>query len=225
VGAPQPTDTATKGTDMPNESLTEIAVILDRSGSMDSIKKDMEGGFATFIAEQRKIPDPCVVSLYRFDTLFDAVYEERALADVPALDLEPRGSTALLDAMGQAIGLIGARLAKKPESERPGKVVVMVITDGAENASREFNRQQIKEKVTHQQDVYQWQFAFLGANMDSIGEAQSLGIASASAGNFQANSVGVGAMYASSGKAIGNYRATRSRDAKLTLDKDEEKQT
>lgn len=192
---------------MPNNDLTEIAVILDRSGSMQSIRADMEGGYAAFLAEQRASPSPCVVSLYQFDDRFDVVYQEVPLASAPGLSLVPRGSTALLDALGRSIVMIGERLAAKAEHERPGKIVVMVVTDGQENASREFTRELVREKVKHQTDVYGWQFAFLGANIDSFGEAASLGIAGAAVGNFQANAAGVDAMYASASAGVRAYRS------------------
>lgn len=209
---------------MPNPDLTEIAIVLDRSGSMDIIRKDMEGGFATFLAEQRKIPDPCNVSLYQFDNAFDVVYEDRPLAEAPPLTLTPRGGTALLDALARAMALIGERLARKPEAERPGKVVVLVITDGQENASREATRAQVAEKIKHQREAYNWQFAFLGANLDSFAEARSLNVSPAAVQNFQANAQGVGDMYAVSSKGVGAYRSTRSVNASLSIPKVKEEQ-
>ena len=190
---------------MPNAQLCELAVILDRSGSMASIKRDMEGGFATFIAEQSKDPSPCVVSLYQFDSTFETSYEERPLS-AASLELVPRGSTALLDAMGKAITLIGERLKAKPESERPGKVVVLVITDGQENASREWRREAVKAAVEHQREKYNWQFAFLGANLDSFSEAMSIGMRKAAAANFQASAQGVSSGYGLLSSSLRDYR-------------------
>ena len=129
--------------------------------------------------------------------------------------------TALLDAMGKAIDDVGARLAAKPETERPSKVVVVVITDGHENSSTRFTRAQIAEKVKHQESVYGWQFAFLGANIDSFGEADSLGISGTSTMDFQANAQGVGMMYGALNRSIATYR-TAGANATLALDADDD---
>lgn len=194
---------------MPNAQLCELAVVLDRSGSMQSIKADMEGGFATFIAEQRKDPSPCVVSLYQFDSVFNVVYEERPLSEA-TLELVPRGSTALLDALGKTIAMVGERLRAKPESERPGKVVVLVITDGYENASHEWSRARVKLAVEHQREKYNWQFAFLGANIDSFAEARSLGVAPQATMNYESNTKGVARAYRAVGMALNAYRGADS---------------
>ena len=89
----------------------------------------------------------------------------------------PRGSTALLDAVGQAINETGARLAAVDESQRPGLVVFVIVTDGQENSSREFTREQIRTMVEHQQSAYKWQFTFLSANQDAFAAGGSMGIA------------------------------------------------
>lgn len=193
---------------MPNENLTEIAVVLDRSGSMFQIRSDMVGAFAHFIDEQRKEPGACVVSLYQFDDRFETVYQERAIAEVGALNLDPRGNTALLDAMGKSISLIGERLAAKPEAERPGKVVIVVITDGLENASREWTRAQVRSRVEHQREQYAWQFAFLGANVDAFNEARSVGIPQGAALDYVASASGVQTMGTILSNAVRSYRGS-----------------
>src|SRR5437879_5693749 len=111
---------------MTNQNLTHIVAILDRSGSMMSIREDMQGGFNNFIAEQAKTPGEVRVSLYQFDTEYDTVYENKPLAEVPALVLEPRGGTALLDAVGRTITTVGQKLAQLDEDDRPGLVVVVI---------------------------------------------------------------------------------------------------
>lgn len=90
--------------------------------------------------------------------------------------LVPRGSTALLDAVGQAIVTTGEKLATLPEDQRPGLVMVVIVTDGEENSSREYNKQKIKDLITQQQDVYKWQFTFLGADQNAFAEAASMGM-------------------------------------------------
>jgi uncharacterized protein YegL len=125
---------------MTDQNLTHIYFLLDRSGSMTSIRTETIAGFDAFIAEQRKVAGACKVTLARFDNEYDEVYVDRDLAAVPTLELTPRGSTALLDAIGRLIVTAGERMAALPEEARPGSVVVGVMTDGYENASQGVER-------------------------------------------------------------------------------------
>jgi Mg-chelatase subunit ChlD len=202
---------------MPNQRLTEIVVVMDRSGSMETIKGAMTEGFARFIADQRKIPDPCNVTFYRFDTIVEQVFVECPLNDVGSMLLEPRGGTALRDALGTAINQVGARLAAKPEEQRPGKIIVVVITDGHENASTEFSQEQLAAMVKTQSEVYNWQFAFLGANIDSFAVGSAMGISASGIQNFVADAAGAQHMYSSTSAAVMDYRSNTSRNAKLNF--------
>lgn len=157
--------------------LTDVTVVLDRSGSMATCKVEAENGVNHFVEEQRKQPGSCVFSLVQFDTAYEFVHRGVPIGDVPRFTLVPRGMTALLDALGRAIHETGVRLAAMPESDRPGLVVFVIVTDGEENSSHEFSRAQIKQMIEHQHTQYQWQFTFLGANQDAFAEAAQLGIA------------------------------------------------
>ncbi len=161
---------------MTNPELTHIEFVLDRSGSMHSIKADIEGGFDAFIADQRTHPGRCTVSLAQFDNEYETVFTARDVHDVPALDLVPRGSTAMLDAIGRSISALGSRLAALPEAERPGTVVFAIMTDGMENSSREFTYQAIKELITRQEQSYNWQFLYMGADQDAIEVGAAIGV-------------------------------------------------
>lgn len=156
--------------------LTDVVVIVDRSGSMCSCRDDAEGGLNTFVEEQKKHPGDCNLTLVQFDTECEFVHRGVPIKDVPKFTLVTRGLTALLDAVGKAIAETGERLSKLDESQRPGLVVVVIITDGQENASKEYRRDQIKQMIEHQTTVYNWQFTFLGANQDAFEEASSIGI-------------------------------------------------
>ena len=162
---------------MTRSDLTHLYFLLDRSGSMQSIKSDIEGGFAAYLDEQRKAPGEALASLSQFDDVYEVVYADRPLADVPPLDLQPRHMTALHDAMGRLITDAGAKLAALPEDQRPGTVVVAIMTDGLENASKEWNAASIKALVTQQTDTYGWQFMYMGADQDAIEVGESLGVA------------------------------------------------
>lgn len=206
---------------MTDPNKTVIAVILDRSGSMMAIQDDMEGGFAQFVAEQRALPGECTLSLYQFDSEYEVVYEDLPLGDVPALSIVPRGSTALLDAVGRSITRLGKRLAAKPEHERPGAVVVMVITDGEENASRKVKRHVLKKTIEAQQRKYNWRFMYLGADASVFSEAESLGIQAAA--RYSPDTSGVNQLYVASSAAVASFRirvASGEQNADIEIDED-----
>lgn len=190
---------------MTDPSLTHIVAILDRSGSMASIREDMEGGFNEFIAKQRETDGACLVTLVRFDDQYDVVYTDKPIADVPPLELEPRGWTALLDAMGRTIITTGAKLAALPEDQRPGLVVVLVVTDGQENHSREYTLDQINALVKQHRDQWNWMFVYLGANQDAIQVATSMGMNTNSAVTYRGGPGGQSA-YVASGEMVTNTR-------------------
>ena len=164
---------------MTNPNLTHLYFLLDRSGSMQSIKDDTEGGFDAFIADQRATSDNCRVTLAQFDDRYEEVYHAVPVADVPPLSLSPRGSTALLDSIGRLVGEAGARLAALPEHERPGVVIVGIMTDGHENSSRELTHAQVKALIERQTSEYAWQFLYMGADQDAIEVGSSIGVTAA----------------------------------------------
>lgn len=187
-----------------NQDHTEIVIVLDRSGSMSSIKEDMEGGLNQFFEDQKKEPGRANVTLTQFDTEYEIVYSGKDLKDVPAAELTPRNATALLDAIGRTIHEVGKRLADTDEADRPGKVIFLIITDGLENASREFTRTQVKTLIKEQIAKYSWAFVYLGANQDSFAEARSLGIDIAV--DYTADSVGTRAATEGMSKGVSRYR-------------------
>ncbi|RAV09860.1 VWA domain-containing protein [Mycolicibacterium sp. GF69] len=173
-----------------------MAVLLDRSGSMESIKSDTEGGFNAFITEQRKQRLDIRVTLAQFDTEYDVVFANRPVADVPPLELQPRGATALYDAVGRLITDVGAELAALPEEQRPGRVTVVVLTDGHENSSKEWTHDAVRKAIHRQEREYSWDFVFLGANMDAVAIGQQLGFAADRSMTYAADADGVGAAWA-----------------------------
>lgn len=196
---------------MTRSDLTHLYFLLDRSGSMQSIKSDIEGGFAAFVDEQRQAPGACRVTLAQFDDHYDVVYADRDVADVPPLDLQPRSRTALHDAMGRLVTDAGAELARLPEERRPGTVIVAVMTDGLENASREWTAPAIKALVEQQTQQWGWQFMYLGADQDAVEVGTSLGVPAAQSMTY-ARGKGREAMGKNSEK-IRQMRAARMTDA------------
>ncbi|MEA2204729.1 MAG: hypothetical protein QOE77_1505 [Blastocatellia bacterium] len=167
---------------------THIAVLLDRSGSMGSVKDETISGFNDFLKEQKAAGDNASFTLVQFDSeSTDVVHEAKPVRAVPDLNqatYQPRGSTPLLDALGQTINSTGRTLAAIPETNRPDKVVFVVITDGEENASHKFTKKQVKQMIDHQTEKYDWQFVYLGANQDAFAEAGAVGISMAKAANY-----------------------------------------
>ena len=187
-----------------NENHTEVIIVLDRSGSMSIIKKDMEGGLDQFFEDQKKEPGRCSVTLTQFDTEYEIVYSGKDLKDVPKAELTPRGGTALLDAVGRTIHEVGKRLKDIDEKDRPGRIIFLIITDGQENSSKEFGKAQIKELITEQTEKYSWCFVYIGANQDSFAEAGRLGIAIAV--NFKADAQGTEHATSDMSRGVANYR-------------------
>ncbi|MBU8918063.1 vWA domain-containing protein [Neobacillus sp. 114] len=180
-----------------NTNLTEIIFLLDRSGSMAGLESDTIGGFNGFIEKQRKLKGDTLVTAVLFDDQYEILWNgiEAKKAKLTDQDYYVRGMTALLDAVGKTILDVGYRLSKKDENKRPGKVIFVITTDGMENASSEFTYEKVKELLRHQQEKYNWEFIFLGANIDAAKEADSLGIDVENAFNFEASEKGVEVMY------------------------------
>ncbi len=190
---------------MTDPNKTAILVVLDRSGSMNTITDDVVGAFAAFVKEQREQPGSATLSLVQFDTEYEEVYLNKPLDEVPLpLVHQPRGGTALFDAMGKGIVNLGAKLASQPEDERPSKVIVVTMTDGYENSSKEWTQESLKAKIEEQRSKYNWEFVFTAANIDAHEYAQNLGIAHSA--NFVANSAGVQGNIGGMSRGISSYR-------------------
>lgn len=160
---------------MTDPNKTAIAILVDRSGSMQSIRADAEGAINAFLESQRKEPGECTCLVAQFDDHYEVVTPSTPIADVPDYVLGPRGSTALLDGIGKISTDLGAELAAMPEDDRPSKVIVVVQTDGYENASKEWTPSTIKSLITEQSEKYGWTYIFLGASMDAVEIAKGYG--------------------------------------------------
>jgi len=191
--------------------LTEIIFVIDRSGSMSGIASDVIGGFNEFIKKQREVLEGklCKVSAYKFDDVYETIFENVDLCNVNLLtskDFEPRGSTALLDAVGRTIDNVGLRLYNTLEEDRPERVLIVVITDGRNNASVEYTIEQVKSKIEQQTQVYNWDFAYIGANQDAWAVGTGYNVAASSTLNYVADSLGVCDMFDKLDKSITSYR-------------------
>jgi len=185
---------------------TDITIVLDRSGSMLSVLDDAVNGFNQFIEDQKKVEGEATVTLVQFDTVHEVVYKGKKLEDVPSLDLQPRGFTALLDAVGKAIAEIGEHLKAMTEDDRPKQVIFVILTDGRENSSKEYSLQQVKQMIEHQTNVYKWQFVFLGANQDAIQVAGGMGISAGATMTYAATPEGTRDAFAAVSSGMSRYR-------------------
>ena len=191
-------ETQTAGTTM-------LVLVVDRSGSMQSIRSDMEGGIKALLEEQGRGPGQCLVTLAQFDTEYELVFQGVPAAQVGAYQLVPRGSTALLDAIGRTIGVVRGSLDRVGPSNQPDQVVFAVVTDGLENASKEWSRDKVMAAVK-QCSASGWHFTFLGANQDAIKESGLLGVQAGSALTYAPAPGAVAAAMSSLSTSVGRLR-------------------
>ncbi|WP_280772298.1 vWA domain-containing protein [Salipaludibacillus daqingensis] len=180
-----------------NKQVSEIVFLLDRSGSMAGLEGDTIGGFNAFVKKQCESEGKTVLTTVLFDDDYEILWNGVDANSVKLTKKEyyVRGTTALLDAVGKTILDVGYRLSKTEEEQRPDKVIFVITTDGMENASFEFTREKVKELINHQREKYNWEFLFMGANIDAVKEADHIGISNDNAFSFDASSDGVSLMY------------------------------
>ncbi len=202
---------------MTKPNYTHIAVLLDRSGSMQSVQTDTIGGYNQFLAEQKLVPGDATVTLAQFNDKYEVTYADVPLTSVADLTQEtysPNGWTSLNDALAKLITDLGTKLATKPEYERPSKVVVVIMTDGHENTSKEFGGayglKKVNDMLTHQKIKYNWEFVFMGANIDAFSTAQSYGISSHASINYASTGIGTSNAFKSMSRGMTASRITAS---------------
>jgi uncharacterized protein YegL len=167
---------------------THITMVIDRSGSMGSCWNDVVGGYAEIVKENKEEAGKCTFTVAAFDTDYELIEDFIDIKKVDEkLTIRPRGGTALLDAIGKTIVSVGEKLAKMKEAKRPGKVIVMVQTDGEENSSKEFTKDAIKKLIDEHQAKYSWQFMFLGASLSSVNEARNWGFKASNSSVYDTN--------------------------------------
>lgn len=192
---------------------THLILVLDESGSMAGLTKATIEGVNALVNNQESQAGVLTTALYTFNTNVKEVADFKVL---DATTYRPQGSTSLLDAVGTAITNEGKRLANKAEEERPDKVVVVIVTDGEENASLHFTLDQVKEQITLQKDTYKWEFVFLGANIDAFAAGSMYGISINSTMQWQPDANSITVMYASVGNSLSNYRSGLTAAVDLT---------
>ena len=197
---------------------TDITVVLDRSGSMGSIASDIIGGFNTFLEAQKKVPGMATFTLIQFDGQDPYEVMENAVnikdaKNLTHLTFVPRANTPLLDSLGMAITKAGERLSSMKEEDRPDQVIFVVITDGYENASKEYTKDMVNSMIATQTDIYKWEFIFLAANQDAIQTGASMGFQANNSMTYGANPTDVKNAFASVTLNVGAYRGTKMKSS------------
>lgn len=213
--APQPAGvkTATGTKPAADNARTEVVFVLDRSGSMGGREADVIGNFNKVIADQKRRPGECTVSVVLFDDTAEVLLNRVPLADVRDLterDYDVRGCTAYYDALGRAIRHHVRVQRHLPKERRAEKVLFVVMTDGLENASREYSGAALRRLLAEEQRKWGWEFLFFGADIDAIEAAQHIGIKAENAISMLGDSQGYGVSYACVGSAIANVRERRA---------------
>ena len=192
------------------KNLTELVFILDRSGSMSGLESDTIGGFNSMLAKQRALPGECRITTVLFDDRYEILHDRiniEAVSPITAGEYYVRGNTALLDAIGKSVKKIGGVQKNTSEDHRAEKVLFIITTDGLENASHEFSYEKIKSMIERKKSKYNWEFIFLGANIDAVGAAKRFGIAKNRAQSFHNDSEGIALNYEALSETVGSFRA------------------
>lgn len=190
------------------KNLTELVFILDKSGSMSGLENDTIGGFNSMLEQQRKVEGECLITTVLFNSRYELLHDRidiRALRPISDEDYFVGGSTALLDAIGMTISKISNAQKNTAEDYRADKVMFVIITDGEENASRQYSSQQIKEMIQRQKKA-NWEFVFLGANIDAVETASKYGISEDRAVDYVPDKEGTRLNYCAMSRAVSAYR-------------------
>lgn len=209
---------------MKNE-MTELVFILDKSGSMAGLEKDTIGGFNALVDKQRKLPGEARVTTVLFNQSYELLHDRISLKGILPLterDYEVGGMTALLDAIGSTIQKISNAQQRTLEQERAAKVMFVITTDGMENASCEYDYKKIREMIASQKAHANWEFIFLGANIDAVATAKEFGVQEEFAVEYHADAEGTQLNYKVVSEAVTSFRTGKSLDRnwKKDIEKD-----
>lgn len=191
------------------KGLTELVFILDKSGSMGGLEKDTIGGYNSMLEKQKAVPGECLITTVLFDNDYELLHDRidiRAGSPITEKEYAVGGSTALLDAIGRTIHKIGNAQMNTADDYRAEKVMFVIITDGEENSSREYSAEKVKAQIQRQKEKYDWEFIFLGANIDAVETAGRFGIAPDRAQNYHADSEGTALNFRVMSEAVATFR-------------------
>ena len=195
------------------KGLTELVFILDKSGSMGGLETDTIGGYNAMLAKQQALEGDCHITTVLFDNDYELLHDRidiKAVSPITSAEYFVGGSTALLDAIGRTIHKIGNAQKHTADAYRAEKVMFVIITDGQENASSEYTAKRVKAMIQRQKAEYNWEFIFLGANIDAVQTADSFGIDRSRAQSYHADKEGVKLNFQVMSEAVASYRSTDS---------------
>ena len=192
------------------KNYTHLVLLIDRSGSMRTIKNDMEGGLKTFLDKQRLEPGTCTITAAQFDSEYEILYNRVSIKEINEIKIDPRGNTALIDSMARLIGEVGRDLDSIPEDEKPDRVLFITVTDGEENSSVEFTNSVLKNLIKEQEEKWNWNFTYIGANQDAFSAAARFGGKMCNSMNYLANKKGVDKMWDKVSDATSRYRSIKN---------------
>jgi uncharacterized protein YegL len=193
---------------------TEILFILDRSGSMAGLEKDTIGGFNSMLQKQKQVEGSVTVTTILFDNEIEYLHDRLQLADISPMTEQQyyvRGATALLDAIGKAIDKM-TNVQKGKKSAHKENVIVIITTDGEENSSVLYSLPRIKKLISRQKELG-WEFIFLGANIDAVQTAQSLGLSKEEAVDYLADSTGTKVSFSAISEAVHSVRTVGKKNS------------
>ena len=191
------------------KNLTEMVFILDKSGSMGGLEQDTIGGYNAMLEKQKALDGEALITTVLFDNRYELLHDRidlRAVSPITEKEYYVGGTTALLDAIGITINKIVNAHKHTAKEYRADKVLFVITTDGMENASREYDYGKIKAMVERQKSEHDWEFIFLGANIDAIDVAGRFGIAPDRVQNYHADSEGTCLNFKVTAQAIASYR-------------------
>ena len=193
-------------------NITELVFILDKSGSMSGLESDTIGGYNAMLSKQQKEPGEAIVTTVLFDDNYELLHDRiniKGIRPITEKEYYVGGCTALLDAIGKTIHKISNVQRHTSKEQRADKVVLVITTDGMENASREYTPAAIKKMVERQKEKYGWEVIFLGANIDAISAAAKVGISADRAANYHADGEGTRLNYEAVSQVVSEIRANR----------------
>lgn len=204
---------------------TEMVFILDRSGSMSGLERDTIGGYNALLSKQKKEEGKAFVTTVLFDDEYEVLHDRvdvRKIGLITENEYFVRGSTALLDAIGKTIHRIGNMQRILSEEEKADKVLVVITTDGMENASQEYTYATIRSMIRRQKEQYGWEFLFLGANIDAVSTAEKFGIGADRAADFLADGEGIRLNYSVVSEAVSTLRKNKqiTKEWKSSIEED-----
>ena len=206
-------------------NITELVFIIDRSGSMAGLESDTIGGFNAMIEKQKKLDGECYVSTILFDNVTEVLHDRIKLLEISKMtdkDYTVRGCTALIDAIGEAIHHIGNIHKYARPEDVPAHTLFVITTDGMENASHKYDSGTVKKMIEEKKEKDNWEFIFIGANIDAVETAVHIGINKENAVNYNSDSKGTKILYNAVSKAVGKVRASASLSSEWRSEIDED---